>query len=57
MLSDSVEIKEKSLKVYDIKENAEKLNYEILKHLLVIHSTLPIYDKGKSYVLKLVTKL
>ena len=62
MLSDSVQRKEKSLKVYNIKEIAEKLNHKILKYLLVIHAftscntTSSIYDKGKNCILKLVTK-
>ena len=38
ILSDLAQSKEKSLKVYNIKEIAEKLNHEILKYLLVIHS-------------------
>ena len=62
MLSDSAQRKEKSLKVYNIKEIAEKLNHQILKYLLVIHAftgcdtTSSIYDKGKNCILKLVTK-
>ena len=54
MLSDSAQRKEKSLKVYNIKEIAEKLNHEILKYLLVIHpftgcdTTSSIYDEGKN---------
>ena len=38
MLSDSAQSKEKSLKVYDIKDIAEKLNQKTLKYLLVIHA-------------------
>ena len=34
ILSDSAQSKEKSLKVYNIKEIAEKLKHEILKYLL-----------------------
>ena len=62
MLSDSAQRKEKSLKVYNIKEIAEKLYDEILKYLLVIHvftgcaTTSSTYDKRKNCILKLVTK-
>ena len=38
MLSDSAQSKEKSLKVYDIKDIAENLNQKTLKYLLVIHA-------------------
>ena len=62
MLSDSAQRKEKSLKVYNIKEIAEKLYDEILKYLLIIHvftgcaTTSSTYDKRKNCILKLVTK-
>ena len=38
MLSDSAQSKEKSPKVYNIKDIAEKLNHKTLKYLLVIHA-------------------
>ena len=38
MLSDSALSKEKSLKVYNIKDIAEKLNHKTLKYFLVIHA-------------------
>ena len=53
-LSDSAQNKEKSLKVYNSKEIAEKLNHKILKYLLVIHvftgcdTTSSIYGKSKN---------
>ena len=62
MLSDLAQSKEKSLKVYNIKEITEKLNHRILHYLLVIHAftgcdiTSLTYYKDKNCVLKLVTK-
>ena len=62
MLSDFAPKKEKSLKVYNIKEIAGKLNHAIVKYLLVIHAftgcntTSSIYEKGKNCALKLVTR-
>ena len=38
MLPDLAQSKEKSLKVYSIKDIAEKLNHKTLKYLLVIHA-------------------